>query len=160
MAFGDFIGSGGFSFLTGAVKTYAIVQAGKQQKRAQDFNAAVAAQQGEQARDWARYNEQRERRKQKFRRGQMVVDLLKNGISIDEGTTPDLLLMEQEIQDEMDALAIRNQGLSRQAQLLSRASFFKFQGAVAESTSKIAAIGTVLETAGRVTVAQQQQKIT
>ncbi len=135
---------GALIFVAGLLKANSAAQAGRQQKEQAEFNAGVTAIQADEAADWAKYNEARLKTSQKFNRGQLLVNLSKNGVSLDEGTTGDLLLREQEFQDELQALAVRNEGLAQRAGLLNRAAAIRFGGSVAESVSKRKAVGQIV----------------
>lgn len=138
-----------FNFLFGVGQAYYTHQAGQSQKRQAEFNSAQAVQASRESQKWAAYSEKKSRRKGAYLRGQMVVDLLKNGVAIDEGTSADALLMEQEIQDEMEALEIRSFGAKQTRDFLSQAALFRFQGKSAESLAKTQVAVTLLGTTAK-----------
>ena len=92
---------------SGAMQVGQNIQAGMQAEEQAEYNAALQMIQAEESRAWAEYDEARLREIQEFNRSQMLVDLLRNGGTIEEGTAGDMILREQEIQDEMEALTIR-----------------------------------------------------
>ena len=85
-------------------------------------NAQELARQAENASNWAEYNESRLRDVQRFNQGQMIVNTLGNGLALDPGTTADLVIQRQVVNDEMDALAVRNQGVADAQTLINAAS--------------------------------------
>lgn len=120
------------------------ISAGRRADKDAKRNAALLAQQAEEAAQWALYNERRLRTEQEYNRGQMLVDLLGNGFAIDEGSTADLLLEKQLVNDEMDALAVRNQGVSDAQALISQAIGQRKSGKTARKVATTQAIGSTL----------------
>lgn len=135
-----------FSLVTGGLKIGQELFAGKARKDQADFNAAVASVKSQEVSAWAAYDEDRLRRAQKFRKDEMVVQLLKQGATIDEGTTADLILREQSIEDELEALVIRNQGASEAAAFDFEAQLFRRAGRKQKKVALTAGIGQAFST--------------
>lgn len=134
--------------LSTAVSVYGQQQARKSQQRVAEYNAAVARNNAVAAQEWANYNAEREREKDRYRRGKMLVNFLKSGITL-EGT-PGLVLEEQLIQDELDANAIQRQGESRARDFQNEATITLAESKASSQASNIASVGTVLTGVGKV----------
>lgn len=126
------------------------VNQAKQQKKVADYNAALARNNAVSAKAWADYNEAREREKQKYRRGKMMVAFMKNGVQIDEGSSAAAVMDEQLVQDELDSLSIRRQGQMAQNRYMSQADMSVFEGKEAIRAGYTNAGGTLLTTAANV----------
>lgn len=134
------------SVASGIYTAVSQVNQAKQQKKVADYNAALARNNAVSAKAWADYNETREREKQKYRRGKMMVAFMKNGVTIDEGGSADAVLDEQLVQDELDSLSIRRQGQMAQNRYLSQADMSVFEGKEAIRAGYTAAAGTLITT--------------
>jgi len=132
------------ALVSGGAQGFAAHRAGKASKAQGKANAALSMIQAEEAVEWAEYNETRLRVRQKFGRDQMIVDMLNNGFSIDEGTTNDIILGNQEFNDELDALAIRNRGLADAVALRNQAVSQRFGGKQAQQVANIQATGSII----------------
>ncbi len=121
----------------GAISAYYTDRSAKAKKREEYYNSARAVEDAKAAKQWADFNERQDRKKSRYRRGQMIVDLLKSGVTIDVGTTASALLIEQEVQDEISAITIRRKGASTVNLLMERAALFRARGSTILSLSKI-----------------------
>ena len=124
----------------------------KRAKKEAKRNAQELARQADESRQWAEYNESRLRTVQRFNRGQMIVDTLNNGLAIDPGTTADLVIEQQVINDEMDALAVRNQGVADAQTLINSAIAERRSGRLQAKAitgqqfgDTITAVGTIVD---------------
>lgn len=134
----------------GGYTAYNQIQQGRQQKKMAEYNAAIARNSAVSAKQWADYNERREREKQRYRRGKMMVSFLKNGVTLDEGGSASMVLDEQLVQDEMESVNIRRQGIAMANRYTSQAELSMFEGKQAERQGYVDAGGTLLTTAAQV----------
>lgn len=137
------------TIISGVVTAGSQIYSAVQNKSLADYNASVAQANAQSAREWAEYRENREREQQKSRRAQMTVNFLKSGVSINSGS-PAVVLEEQLVQDEMDALAIRRGGLAEAAGFTSQAEGFKRSGSSAFTSGVIGAGSTIITTGAQV----------
>lgn len=133
--------------VSGAFTAFSQVQQAKQQKKVADYNAAIARNNAISAKQWADYNAEREREKQRYRRGKMTVAFLKSGVTIDEGDSSGIVLDEQLVQDELDILSIKRQGQAASQRFESQAALSVFEGKEAVREGYYNAAGTLLTTA-------------
>lgn len=134
--------------ISGATAAYGQYQAAQTQRRVSDFNAAIARNNAVSAKQWADYNETRTREQQKYRREKMISTFLKAGVDM-EGT-PSIVLDEQLIQDEMDALVVRRGGQAEAARYGNQANIYSVEGRAAQTAGMIGAGTTLLTTATEV----------
>ena len=135
--------------ISGIVTAGSQIYSAVQNKSLADYNASVAQANAQSAREWGEYRESREREQQKSRRSQMTVNFLKSGISINSGS-PRVVLDEQLVQDEMDALAIRRGGIAEAAGFTTQAEGFRRSGRTAFTSGVISAGATVITTGAQV----------
>lgn len=135
------------ALISGGVSAYGQYQAGKQQARIANFNAAIAENNAVAAKQWASYNEDRYREQAKFQRARMISAYLKNGVSLEAGTTPMLVLEEQLVQDELEALSIRRGGEGEAGRYRSSAAMSRLEGSAAQTASYYGAGSTLLTSA-------------
>lgn len=139
--------------ISGAFTAFSQIQQAKQQKKVADYNAAIARNSAISAKQWADYNAEREREKQRYRRGKMLVSFLKSGVTLDEGGSADAVLDEQLVQDELDVLAIKREGQARANRFNSQADLSLFEGKEAIRSGYMAATGTILTTGANIATA-------
>lgn len=131
---------------------YNQMQSAKYEKKLADYNAAVANNNAVNAEKWAQYNESREREKQRYARGKMLTQYMKAGVILDENQTSGLVLQDQVVQDELDALAIRTRGQGEAIAYRNQAALSTFQGQQALAAGKRQAIGTVVSGIGQTAI--------
>ncbi len=119
-------------------------QAARAAENVAEFNAAVLRNDAVNAQKWSAYREEREREKAKHLRANMVTQFLSSGVTIDEGTTPALVIEEQLIQDEMDAIAIRRAGVNEANALENRARVTLFEGDQNAKALRIGGVTTLI----------------
>lgn len=136
------------TLLSTGITVYGQQQQKKEAKRVAEFNAAIARNNAVAAQQWSRYNEDREREKQRYRRSQMLVNFLKSGVTL-EGTPLDVL-EEQVIQDEMDAIAIRRQGQAEAQDFRNQATIGVAEAAATGRAKNIESAGTILSGGAKV----------
>lgn len=137
------------TFVGGIIQGQAQREAAEQVKKWNEAKQVEAEQDAASTEQWARYNENQQRRADKLKRSRMSVRYIKSGVTTEQGTTAALVLEEQEIQDEMAALSIKAKGISDAARLRSRASFFNVAGRNAEKAGKTQSIGTMIGAAAQ-----------
>ena len=122
----------------------------KRSKKEAKRNAQQLVLEAENLTRWAHYNEERLRTVQKYNRGQMIVDMLNNGLAIDPGTTADIVLEQQVINDEMEALAVRNQGVADAQSLINSARSEIRTGRLRQKAISGKAIGDTISAVGQI----------
>lgn len=135
----------------GLFQAFTLVEAGKQSERMSDYNAAIAMNNAIAAEQWASYNERQQRKQDAFSLGQMAVNAYKRGIVVDEGESADIVLQEQEIENELAALSIRQLGIAEARSFRSQAAGIISRGKSARKQANAQAVLSLIGGAGKAT---------
>jgi len=129
-----------------AVSAYGMMQAGKAQQRAYEYNAQIAERNAQIARDQAAYEaERQESRMRRVIAGQRV-GYLASGVTL-EGSAMELMV-DTTVQGEMDRLAILYGGEVESVNQEAEAALSRMQGAAARKSAQFRAAGTLIGAAG------------
>lgn len=133
------------------VSAYSAHQQGQAQKKAAEFNKQVAENNAKLASMQARYDTERLREKNRRLAAKQRVSFAKSGVSIVSGSAFDVL-QDQEIQGELDELALLYRGNVQATGYQGQAQYQQFVGEQAEIQGRIntisAGVGGAADIAG------------
>lgn len=133
-----------------AVSAGSAYQQGQDQKAWGNYNAQVANNNAIYAQQLGQYKEERQREADAYKRGKMATLFMKSGVQIDETSSAALVMDEQAVQDEMEALMIRNGAQVEANRFRSQAVLDRMQGNAAARQGMLTAGATLLTSAGNV----------
>lgn len=131
------------------VSAYGTYQQGQDAKAVGNFNAQVANNNAIYAQQLGAYKEERQREVDQYKRGKMATLFMKNGIQIDETSSAAAVLDEQSVQDELEALMIRNGAAAESNRYRNQGALDLAEGNMKARTATTSAAGTLLQGAGQ-----------
>lgn len=133
-----------------AVSAGAAYQQGQNQQAWGNYNAQVANNNAIYAQQLGAYKEDRQREADRYKRSKMEALFLKSGVQLDETSSAALVMDEQAVQDEMEALTIRNGAEVETNRFRSQAVLDRRQGNAAAQQGTLNAGATLLTSAGSI----------
>jgi hypothetical protein len=133
-----------------AISAGAAYQQGQNQQAWGNYNAQVANNNAVYAQQLGKYKEDRQREADRYKRSKMEVLFMKAGVQLDETSSAALVMDEQAVQDEMEALMIRNGAQVEANRFRSQAVLDRMQGYKAAQQGMLGAGATLLTSAGSI----------